>query len=302
MPLFGAKLQYEAAMKYYKGSGQGFTRNRSKAFKLFKEAANAGLVEAMLKLSEMYASGEGCIRNLEEASKWLARAAEKGNAEAQYKAAQNAYRSPYVALEYYEKAANQGHVDAILELGKLCVNTINNYDQAIHWLSQPTLKNNPEAIYYLAKAHIGKEKEALDPYFNCECIDEELDIYNEIIEEYQPSNIVKNLYKKALRLYEQQASFGDWESILKATEMYLHGEGGEIDYEKAFNYLTFLANQPKCDNKGKYNDFYRETAMIKLAKMYELGLGCEQNIEKCNEILRQLHPDIDKEWFKNISL
>ena len=66
MELFGAKLQYEAGMKYYKGSGQGYTKNRSKAFRLFKEAAEAGLDEAMLQLSKMYELGLGCEQNIDK--------------------------------------------------------------------------------------------------------------------------------------------------------------------------------------------------------------------------------------------
>lgn len=55
MELFGAKLQYEAALKYYKGvPSKGYGKNRSKAFKLFKEAAEAGLVEAMFQLGRYY--------------------------------------------------------------------------------------------------------------------------------------------------------------------------------------------------------------------------------------------------------
>lgn len=314
MELFGAKLQYEAAMKYYKGSGQGFTRNRSKAFKLFKEAAEAGLVEAMMKLSEMYKKGEGCTKDDNEAFVWLVRAADKGNAEAQYQVACSKldYSYPYSALEYYEKAANQGHTGAIVEMGIIYASKLCEYDKAIHWLSQPSLQNNPTAIYYLAKAHENKEKTDLHPFAELyECIDGEHDIYvekeqnksnSEKIETYQPSNQVKNLYKKALRFYEHEASFGDWESVLLAANMYLKGEGCEVDYDKAFNYLNHLANQPQGEYKGKNHEYYREEALIKLAKMHELGLGCEKNIDKCNELLNELNFEIDEEWFKSMKL
>ncbi len=311
MELFGAKLQYEAGIKYYKGSGQGYTRNRSKAFKLFKEAAEAGLVEAMLQLSKMYALGEGCIKDYNEGLKWLERAANKGNVEAQYQLGReylNARKST-LGCEWLEKAAKLGHVQAMFDLGECYLNSLSYYDQAIYWLSQPVLSNHPDALYWLAEAYERKEIDEIkmfdDEFYDY--IDDEyildLDVcqkkYENKVKEYKPSSKINKIYKKALQLYEQEVSFGDWESVLKVADMYLHGQGSEIDYTKAFNNLYHLANQPKGDVRGK-NKHYRERALIKLAKMYELGLGCDQNIDKCNEILDEL--SIDKEWFSKLIL
>ena len=218
MELFGAKLQYEAAMKYYKGSGQGYTRNRRKAFKLFQEAAEAGLVDAMVMLSDMYFKGEGCQRNEKEGLKWLEEAASNGNAEAQYKIGliyiQKTHK--WHGCEWLEKAATQGYVKAMLELGEQYIGFDNN--KAIHWLSQPALIYNPRAIYLLAEACEEQEKKELEKNLLDEIYDDFgelispkfdetkwLEHKQEEIENYQPSKKVKSLYKKALQLYEQKS-------------------------------------------------------------------------------------------------
>ena len=309
MELFGAKLQYEAGLKYYKGSGKGYTRNRSKAFRLFKEAAEAGLDEAMIQLSKMYALGEGCEIDYKESDKWLERAADKGNIEAQYKLGMyyiNNRQSTY-GCEWLEKAAKQGHVQAMFDLGECYLNSLSYYDQAIYWLSQPVLSNHPNALYWLAEAYKRKEIKEIkifdDEFY--EYIDDEYipnfdywqEKYNNKLEEYKPSPKINKLYKKALQLFEEKVSFGDWKSVLKVAYMYFYGQGTEINYTKAFNNIYHLANQPEGDCND-INKYYRERALIKLAKMYELGLGCEQNIEKCNEIINEL--SIDKEWFSKM--
>ena len=313
MELFGAKLQYEAGMKYYKGSGQGYTKNRSKAFRLFKEAAEAGLDEAMLQLSKMYALGEGCAKDHKESLKWLERAANnKGNIEAQYILGMHYInaRESILGCEWLEKAAKLGHVQAMLDLGECYLNSLSYYDKAIYWLSQPVLSNHPTALYWLAEAYKRKEINEIkmfdDEFYDR--LDDEyiLDFdacqkkYENKVKDYQPSPKINKIYKKALQLFEEKVSFGDWKSVLTVAYMYLHGQGTEINYTKAFNYLYSLANQPKSDYKSKNNEHYRERALIELAKMYELGLGCEQNIDKCNEIINEL--SIDKEWFSSMKL
>ena len=288
---------------------------RYKAIKLIKEAAETGLLEAMVKLSDMYLNGKGCNVDCIESKKWMERAASKGDSKAQYEIGKHYLFKRNYGLGCYwlEKAANQGHVQAMFLLGEHYVLHplgVDSFDQAIKWLSKPVFSENSEAVTLLAQAYEDKEKYEHELSFTWSfCLDDEIDFeencnydtyYQKLEDSFESSQKVVKLYEKALRLHEEKASFGSWKSALEVAQMYLYGIGCKVNKEKAFDYYYRLANQPKDMSCGECNEVYRIRAVIKLAKMYELGVGCQQNIDKCNELIQK--NAIDKEWFKEMKL
>ena len=297
MGLFGAKLQFEAAMKYYKGvPKQGYSKNRQKAFMLCQEAARAGLVEAMVKLSEMYFNAEGCRYDEKMGENWLLRAAELEDAEALFRIGRvylfswKHKNKAWMGLEYLEKAAQQGHEEAMFVVGDYYVNHTMRLEKAIQYLGSPKLKYHPDAIYKLAKAHEGIERQAsfafeseemdMSALYEATNYEEYMDAYTKLPPLYTPSVKVHQMYARALSLYEEKASFGSWRCALEAARMRLYGIGCANNPQKAFTTMVYIAQQEKGELSGDCAEHYREIAQAKLAKMYLLGIGCTKDEEK----------------------
>lgn len=73
----GGVQKLKAGLRYFKG--EGVSKDLTKAFGLFQEAANAGNVEAMSYLGDMYCFGEGVERDFEKSKEWSKKAALLGD-------------------------------------------------------------------------------------------------------------------------------------------------------------------------------------------------------------------------------
>ncbi|MDH5670027.1 MAG: sel1 repeat family protein [Nitrospira sp.] len=91
------------------------------AFERYRDLAEQGSATSQLALAGMLAEGLGTTRNLEESEIWYGRAAAAGLSEAQYRLGYvHFHRKEYDgALVYYEKAASQGHLQALWRLAWL---------------------------------------------------------------------------------------------------------------------------------------------------------------------------------------
>jgi uncharacterized protein len=148
-----------------------------KAFREWKAAADAGQAEAQFDLGVLYAQGRGVDRDLNEAARWYRQAAEQGNAEAQFALGQMYSRGWGVprdeadalrwfqmatdpnsdgpptdwaivdgygvqqdqrqAAYWYQEAAEQGHVEAQFNLGRLYATgqgVARDPEQALRWI------------------------------------------------------------------------------------------------------------------------------------------------------------------------
>lgn len=85
-----------------------------KAFTWYREVALQGLVEAQLRLGEMFYLGEGVPQDSEEAERWYKKAAEQGNMVAQYGLGQIYYDVDEFlqAKQWFSKSAAQGYPNA----------------------------------------------------------------------------------------------------------------------------------------------------------------------------------------------
>lgn len=66
-------------------------------------------------------------------------------------------------------------------------------------------------------------------------------------------------------------------------------------YEKAFEYFKYAANYNSDDG---YDKFWIRLSQARLSRMYELGLGCEQNLE-LSKVYRE-KAQLDNETYQNI--
>ena len=123
-------------MSYY--GGEGVERNSSQAIYWYKKAAEKGLSASANNLGSIYLRGDGVNVSIREAMKWLNIGADKGDRNAQYTLGVLYYEGsesikqqsgdkdcPYFAkdykkaLDYFSKAAAQGHVGAQIKITEL---------------------------------------------------------------------------------------------------------------------------------------------------------------------------------------
>ncbi len=108
---------------------QGVTRTRQgqlqEAFELFRNAAEAGNIQAQNHLGVCYRNGQGVLKNDKEAVAWYRKAANHGYAIAQtnlgvcYYNGQGIKKNRTVAAKWFQKSADQGFAHAQYMLG-LC--------------------------------------------------------------------------------------------------------------------------------------------------------------------------------------
>ena len=83
---FGMMLLFAAPDWADTAAGMQAFKNKDygKAFKEWKEAADAGQAEAQFDLGVLYAQGKGVLRDLTTAERWYRKSADQGNAEAEF--------------------------------------------------------------------------------------------------------------------------------------------------------------------------------------------------------------------------
>ena len=116
-------------------------------------AAEAGDPEAQNKIGMLYgrrirASIDQQTRNhlsslsderrQELAVEWYKKSAEQGYAEGQFRYAEASYEDPEVQVKYWTLAAEQGHPDAALGLGRVLLkeDSEGNYNKAVKWMEK----------------------------------------------------------------------------------------------------------------------------------------------------------------------
>jgi len=128
------------------------------AFEWYQHAANQGISEGQLSLSQMYKLGLGVEKDEGIASHWLKLAAEQGLTKAEYKYAalleSNAVKnktSLSEAASWYKKSATQGYPEAMLKLSSfyfLGKGIEKNTYQALSWVRKAEEKATPKATVF----------------------------------------------------------------------------------------------------------------------------------------------------------
>ena len=180
-----------------------------------------------------------------------------------------------------EKAQN-GDAQAMFELGSYyfllprC-----EFEKAIYWYEKALENGNDEAIYWLARVY------------------EELDIQkasklnpNSEFITYELSENTKNWYLKALDYFETIYQDNPMYAVTAAELLSDPEDAIMIDYEKAFKYYLAVADM-------EYDDYiWVNIACARVAKMFELGIGCEIDLEKSKYYKEK--SQVDEEYYNNI--
>ena len=129
-----------------------------KALGLFEKAAQNDHTGAQYYLGKLYQSGQGVTKNLSKAFQWYAKAAEKGYVGAQYELAlmwkdgQGTDKNEIEAVKWLKKAAGQGYDKAQCELGKMYLYGMDkDVKEAKKWLEQAAGQGNVEARKILSR-------------------------------------------------------------------------------------------------------------------------------------------------------
>ncbi len=140
--------QYNLGTQYYKG--EGVTQDKAEAVRLFRKAAEQGLVKAQTILGLCYGMGEGVSQDQKEAVRWFRKAADAGDAEAQFHLAKcyaqgiGVEQDSWEAAKWYRKAAEQGHAESQFSVGILFY-AAKNFPEAILWFSLAARQGHAEA-------------------------------------------------------------------------------------------------------------------------------------------------------------
>ncbi len=145
---------YDLGLMYEKGKNQWV--DLAKAKELYLQAAQGGVVKAMVSLGILYAMDH----HYDEALSWLNKAVAKDDSDAEYQLGWMAekgmisHSSLSKAITYYQKSAERGNAKAMLALARIYhtgSKTVKNTQQSVEYYTRLADQNYPEAQYQLAK-------------------------------------------------------------------------------------------------------------------------------------------------------
>lgn len=145
---------YVLGRMYHEGLG-GYALDVRRAEKLYRSAAEAGHVDAMLALADMFARGAGVRPNFAVARIWYERAARAGNAPAMvlladdYAGRNGATPDYQRARVWYEQAAAAGNNAAMAALANIYRNGLGvdlSFVEAVMWYRLAIRNGNQEAV------------------------------------------------------------------------------------------------------------------------------------------------------------
>ena len=225
-------VSLELGEQYY--YGKGVEKDYKKAFEIFSRLAELGNEDAECYLGLIYRNGGyGCYRSIPKAYEIFGRLAELGHAKAQYNLG-DLYSSFYEgkgsyieAIKWYEKAADQGYVDAYRSLGFIYTlyGSHHNCAKAIEW--------------YTKASELGDKHSMI-----------------ELAEIYKKGEGVPRDYLKAAEWYRKAAEQGSTIGQIELAEMYLEGKGVPQDCAEAVKWFRRAAEQDICYAQGQLGQMY----------------------------------------------
>ena len=229
--------------------------------------------QARKETEEWYNTGERYYKaqNYAEAVKWYQKAAEQGNVDAQYKLGYSYYfgkgieRNNAEAAKWFEKAVQNGYKDA----GGF-------YEDALK-------KAQTEAKERARIQEQERARERAEEWYQVgeDCYNEKN--YAEAVKWYQKAAEQGNAdaqyrlgeryykaqnYAEAVKWYQKAAEQGNADAQYELGYSYYHGRGVERNYEEAFKWFEKAAKRDNAD------------AQYKLGECYYYGNGVERNYEE----------------------
>ncbi|RXJ96566.1 hypothetical protein CRU94_00170 [Arcobacter sp. AHV-9/2010] len=231
-----------------KDLGDGYrayiNKDYDKAIKIFKEFAENGNKNAQFTLGEIYFNGLGV----------------KGNFK--------------LAKDYYEKAANQGDLDAYIGLAKAYHN-LGDEKKALEWYKNAALKEEPTAQeslgnFYHSGQFVGKIDEEASGYWHLKAFNNymNLNYKNNKIQlrianmYYYGNNAIEKNIEKAIEWYEKASLNGNVWSQNFLANIYDSGKVVPRDFQKAINLYNEACHNGSRSACSSYY-YYLERGYIK---------------------------------------
>ena len=205
--------------------------------------------------------------------------AEQGDKDAQfqmgrcYEFGTNELHEDYAtAVQWYQKAANQGHAEAMNKMGTYYFKQ-ENYKEALKCYSNAAASGSINARYNMGLLYLNSEYGLYDMNKGLECyqLAAEAGLVNAQFELglcYYNSIGGANYRPQAILWFERAASQGYDEAQFMLGHCYFTGECTEKNYKKAFTYYKMAADQNYAP------------AQYGLSLCYEKGYGVEKNLSQ----------------------
>ncbi|ORZ38783.1 hypothetical protein BCR44DRAFT_148384 [Catenaria anguillulae PL171] len=283
--------------------GDLIEEDQSGALELFKKAADAGSVEAMLMAGFIMQENE----EYEEAYELYTKAGAKGNGNAMCVLAQfhleglGCEQSVDKAVELYNKAFDElKEPAALVGLSALYIDDsvegiTKDVAKSIALLEQAAALGDDDAMMTLASVYSGEVTDDIEEdmtkvleWYNKAAEKKNTEALNHLAFMYMSGTGVDKDVAKGLELHERAAGFGDSDAMVMLGQIYHSGADGDVDVDLA----KAVQFYEKAASRGS------GMAMRILAQMYEEGEGVEKNAEKAAEWLEKAEAadDSDLEW------
>ncbi|MCL2389948.1 MAG: SEL1-like repeat protein [Endomicrobia bacterium] len=250
-----ANINYEKAAKWYKKAAEQGSKkaqemlNTISIFEQIKKSAEAGNAESQFKLAEMYHYGKGIIaKHREEAMNWYTKAAEQGHIAAQNQLAYM-YSHP---ISRFVNEINKGNIEAA------------------KWYRKAAEQGSKEAQYELGRIYYygtGVEQDYIEAAKWYKKAAQQGHIEARRMLDRIGDSVAEQTKKVSVfERTKESAEAGNAESQLKLAKMYYDANGVKKDYAEAAKWYKEAAEQGLAD------------AQYKLAKMYAaVGRGVDHD-------------------------
>ena len=289
------------ARMYY--NGLGTEQNFEKAFVYYLKAAEQNDPDAQYRIGRMFFAGEGTEQNTSKAIEWLEKAAvQEDNGAAAYLLGkiyssdeEPDFLDKVKAKEYFRLAADNDHVFAQYQMGRIC-------GEEMEACQDEALRESlmEESRLYYAKA--------LDGFLKAEAENGDV-LYQSIIARMYYNGLgTEQNYEKAFIYYLKAAEQNDLDAQYRIGQMFFAGEGTEQNTSKAIEWLEKAAVQedngaaayllgkiyssdeePDFLDKVKAKEYFRQAADKEHTfAQYQMGRICGEEMEACqDEALRE---------------
>ncbi len=242
-------------------------KDNKKAFYWTLKAGENGVLDAMVKLPNMYRYGIGTEKNYDRAFYWQ-------------KKLVDTLIKKYDTPSFSESSANCFNLkDYQLELSAMyyCGMGVKpNLTEANKWkqkMIQGGGKDDPK-IYAVTCEEIGKYNLAIPLYKQAVKDDDGFAQINLAIMYEKGQGVEKN-YQKAMELLQQASENGYIRAINNIGDMYENGYGVPVDYAKAKEY--YLQAVAYDESSGYFS----------MGQLYKLGRGVKKDLKKATEWYQQ---------------
>ena len=267
--------------EYFSNGYKNFVEgNYKSAIEWYNKALKLGNTDASCNLGYCYEHGLGVEKDKYKAFECYMQSAQVGDAIAQFNVARMfEYDKKYEeAVEFYEKAAKQGHMTSQRKLGNYYFygrGVRRNYTTAVQWYEKAAKQGDKEAQIDIAECYYDGAGVAQNylravKWYVVAANQGSSDAQYQLGYMYSEGLGVTRDYTESIRWYRKAADNGDADAIFCLANKYYNGQGVTQDYDKA------LELYHKAADKGVYQ------AMYVISECYTYGRGVKKDLNQAN--------------------